>query len=213
MFFWFFGRRKEIEKLKQDIRNSFASVKEDMKKMAAWIKHLDTKDNVLESEIASIKNEIEQIKENIDEISRFISFFDARFGKKVFKQVFNKQTAVEGVQTPVQTGVQTPRTLLIPALRGLSTSERLIVWALLNTDLKLSCEDLAVLLGKDKATIRGQINNIKQKSEFLIKEIVEKNGKKRYFIDEKTKEMLLEAIKIRKSERKNKLKRTSKKKK
>jgi hypothetical protein len=43
-------------------------------------------------------------------------------------------------------------------------------------EMKLSYEDLALMLGKEKSTIRGQINTIKQKSEGLIEEITEKNG-------------------------------------
>ena len=57
--------------------------------------------------------------------------------------------------------------------------ERAIVWALLNADMRLSYEDLAALLGKDKSTIRGQINTIKQKNSNIIMEAREANGKKR----------------------------------
>jgi chromosome segregation and condensation protein ScpB len=102
-----------------------------------------------------------------------------------------KQTAVGDVQTGVQTGVQTP------FFGQFSTMERSTLWVLLNTDMKLSYEDLAAILGKEKATIRGQINSIKQKSGDLIQEIMEKNGKKRIFIPEKVKETLLKKVKVR----------------
>ena len=72
--------------------------------------------------------------------------------------------------------------------------ERAVVWALLNTDLKLSYEDLSITLGKDKSTLRGQINNLKTKSEDLIKEYIEKDGKKRFFISEKKKNEILKGI-------------------
>jgi hypothetical protein len=52
------------------------------------------------------------------------------------------------------------------------------------------------MLGKEKSTIRGQINAIKQKSE-VIKESVEKNGKKRLFIPEEIKEKMLKKAKVR----------------
>ncbi len=42
--------------------------------------------------------------------------------------------------------------------------------------MRLSYEDLASLLGKEKSTIRSQINMIKQKEERIIEETVEKNG-------------------------------------
>jgi predicted transcriptional regulator len=67
---------------------------------------------------------------------------------------------------------------------------------LLNTDMKLGYDDLSAMLGKQKSTIRGQINTIKQKAE-IIKESVEKNGKKRVFIPENIKEKLLKKQKVR----------------
>ena len=68
---------------------------------------------------------------------------------------------------------------------------------LLNSDLKLSYDDLAAMTGKSRATIRGQINSIKQKSEGLVEEIIEKNGKKRVFVPENIKEKLLKNVKVR----------------
>jgi predicted transcriptional regulator len=76
-------------------------------------------------------------------------------------------------------------------------TERAILFILLNTDMKLSYDDLASMLNKEKSTIRGQINTIKSKSENLIQEVVEKNGKKRIFIPEKVKEKLLKKQKVR----------------
>ena len=63
--------------------------------------------------------------------------------------------------------------------------------------MKLSYDDLAAMLGKERSTIRGQINTIKQKSESLIEEIIEKNGKKRVFIPEEIKEKMLKKTKVR----------------
>ena len=63
--------------------------------------------------------------------------------------------------------------------------------------MKLSYNDLSAMLNKEKSTIRGQINTIKSKSESLIEETVEKNGKKRIFIPEQMKEKLLKKQKVR----------------
>jgi len=52
-------------------------------------------------------------------------------------------------------------------------------------------------LGKEKSTIRGQINAIRQKSEGLIHETNEKNNKKRLFIPEIMREKLLKKAKVR----------------
>jgi len=105
----------------------------------------------------------------------------------VFKRlpVLGKQTSVEDVQKTVQTAVQTDN--IYGILKGLSGNERLIVFTLLNSEMKLSYEDMALLLGKERSTVRGQINAIKQKTDGLIQEIVESNGKKRVFIPNEVK--------------------------
>ena len=73
--------------------------------------------------------------------------------------MFDKQTGVYAVQTGVQTGVQTPN------LDQFSVTERAIIWILLNSDMRLSYDDLAAILGKERSTVRGHLNRIKQKSE------------------------------------------------
>jgi biotin operon repressor len=71
------------------------------------------------------------------------------------------------------------------------------VYILLNSDLKLSYDDLAAMLGKSRATIRGQINSIKQKSEGVVEEVIEANGKKRVFVPESVKEIMLKSGRVR----------------
>ena len=63
--------------------------------------------------------------------------------------------------------------------------------------MKLSYDDLAAMMGKDTATIRGQVNSIKQKCEGLIEEQIEKNNKKRLFIPDKMRGILLKKVKVR----------------
>ncbi|MCX8193766.1 MAG: hypothetical protein N3G19_00135 [Candidatus Pacearchaeota archaeon] len=191
MGFLWFGRKKK-EQDDEKIKASFDSVKQDISKISAWIKHLNAKDKENEDKIQGIYNEIMEIKQDIDGIKQFVSFFDTRVASRVFRKSstgVDKHTAVEGVQTPVYTAVQTA------FLRGLTQQEKVILWILLNSEQKLSCEDIAVLLAKDKSTVRSQINNIKQKNESWISEFVEKNGKKRYYIDERLKGLLLKKMK------------------
>ncbi|UZE93725.1 MAG: hypothetical protein IB618_03075 [Candidatus Pacearchaeota archaeon] len=196
-FLWFGKKKKgdESDKIKDEVKSSFENVKRDMSKISRWIRHLDTKDNVLEGEMGMIRDEIGGIKQDIDGIKSFVSFFDTRLASRIFKQKqtpVHKQTAVQAVQTPVQTVVQTA------ILRGLTANERLIIWTLLNTDLKLSYDDIAVLLGKEKSTVRGQINSIKQKSGIgLINEFLEISGKKRYYINEKVRNTIFKSIKVK----------------
>ena len=82
----------------------------------------------------------------------------------------------------------------ITSLKKLTMMERSIVWVLLNTDIHMSYDDLVVVLGKDKSTLRGQINNIKQKNEDLVCESVERDGKKRFYIEEKVKNNILSSV-------------------
>jgi len=193
MFGWFF-RKKEINQLKEDTKKGFDSVKKDIDGVVEWIKHLDFEKKSQKDEINDLKDILSSINEEIDGLKNVFSMMNELKSPKMFKtpqQLFNKQTAVYPVQTGVQTGVQTPN------LNQFSITERAILWILLNTDMKLSYHDLAAVLGKEKSTIRGQLNLIKQKSENLVEEIVEKNGKKRVFISEEVKEKMLKKTKVR----------------
>jgi predicted transcriptional regulator len=191
--FWFFGKKEEVKDLKEEVRSSFENVKKDFGKISNWIHHLDGKDKKNGEDITYLKNEIFEIKNSIQELKDFVSIFGTKIGQinKQPQTAVDKQTAVEAVQTPVQTAVQTT------FLSNLSVMERAIVWTLLNSEMKLSYEDLAALMGKDKSTIRGQINAIRRKSDGLIEESIELNGKKRVFVPEKMKTFLLKSVKVR----------------
>jgi DNA-binding CsgD family transcriptional regulator len=193
MFNWFFGN-KEVKRVEEDTKKGFSVVKKDITAVSGWIKHLDSEKNLHQKEIKEIKDILSTVQEEIEGLKNVLSIMNELKPKQLFKtnkQVFNKQTAVYAVQTGVQTGVQTPN------LEQFSITERAILWVLLNTDMKLSYDDIAAMLGKDRSTIRGQINTIKQKSESLIEETIEKNGKKRVFIPENIKEKLLKKSKVR----------------
>lgn len=199
--FWFFGQKKEIENIKEDTKKGFEFVKKDISSVSGWIKHLDSEKNLQKKEIEEIKDTLSSIKNDVEGLKNILSFMNEVKTNRPFKtpkQALGKQTPVYSVQTGVQTGVQTPN------LANFSVMERAIIWILLNTDMKLSYDDVAAMTGKEKSTIRGQINTIKQKSEGLIEEEVEKNGKKRVFIPEDMKEKMLKKTKVRvKSEKKD----------
>ena len=191
-FFTKKAEKREVEELKQAVQTGFNSVKQDIGGTSKWIKHLDSTDGKLKDDISELNDELATVKEELENLKNMISIVG---NKEVFKQaptVFNKQTVFKGVLNSVQTGVQTA------FLDKLSTTERAIIFVLLNSDMKLSYADLAAMLGKRKATVRGQINSIRQKSEGLIEEIISENNKKRVFIPEKIKNILLKAQKTRK---------------
>jgi len=193
MFGWFFGK-KEAEKIKEDTQKSFDSVKKDILSVTGWIKHLDSEKNIQQKDIEDIKEVLSSIQTELDGLKNIFAMMNEMKPNRVFKtpkQVFDKQTAVYAVQTGVQTAVQTPK------LEQFSITERALLWVLLNTDMKLSYEDLAAMLGKEKSTIRGQLNSIRQKSEGLVEENVEGNGKKRVYISEGMKEKMLKKAKVK----------------
>ena len=196
MFGWFFGKR--VRKLEEETKKSFSEVKKDMDVVGKWVKHLDSKDKQLfdliravQMDLSSIGEEIVGLREGIDVVA------EAGKNKQVFKKlpVLGKQTAVQDVQEAVQTAVQTGE--IYEILKNLSSNERLIVYTILNNEMKLSYEDLALLLGKERATIRGQVNAIRQKCDGLIEEVVEKSGKNRVFIVPEIREKLAKYAKVR----------------
>jgi uncharacterized protein YoxC len=192
--FGLFKRKKEIEEIKEETKKGFESVKKDIVSVSGWIKHLDSEKNTQKSDINELKEEMSSIREEIEGIKNAFEIMNQSSLNRLSKnnkQAVQKQTSVYGVQTGVQTGVETPN------LDKFSVTERAILWILLNSDMRLSYEDIGAMLGKEKSTIRGQINRIKQKSESLIEELYENNGKKRVYIPEKIKEKLLKKAKVR----------------
>jgi len=191
-FFTKKAEKREVDELKRAVQTGFNSAKQDIGDVSKWIKHLDSNDSKLKEQVFELVDDLSTMKEELENLKNVLSIVG---DKPVFKQpqtVFNKQTVFKGVLNSVQTGVQTA------FLDNLSTTERAIVFVLLNSDMKLSYEDLAAMLGKRKATVRGQINSIRQKSEGLIEEVVGENNKKRVYVPEKVKEVLLKSKKAKK---------------
>lgn len=193
MFDWLFPK-KENKRIEEETKKGFDFVKKDITALSGWIKHLDSEKNVQKKDLDEIKDDLSLIKEEISGLKNVISLMSELKPRPVFKtnkQLFGKQTDVYAVQTRVQTAVQTPD------LNHFSVTERAILWILLNADIRLGYDDLSAILGKEKSTIRGQINAIKSKSEGLIEESIEKNGKKRVFIPDEIKEKMLKKQKVR----------------
>lgn len=196
MFGWF--KDKQVKNLEEKTQQGFSHVKKDIESVGKWIKHLDAQDKQLFDIIFTLREELSTIREDIDSLREGLEIIsENEKNKQVFKKlpVLGKQTGVQDVEEVNQTGVQTGDFNVI--LQKLSANERLLIFTLLNSDMKLSYEDLALLLGKERATIRGQVNSIKQKSVGFLEEISEKNGKKRVFIPEKIKEKMRKYAKVR----------------
>ena len=194
MFGWLFGRKKEVETLKEDTKRGFESVKKDITSISGWIKHLESEKNLQKKEIEEVRGILSSMNNDLEGLKNVISIMNElkpRGQIQTPKRVFTKQTGVYAVQTAVQTAVQSPN------FDQFSVTERAIIWVLLNSDVKLSYDDLAAILGKERSTIRGHLNRIKQKGDGLIEEVIEQNGKKRVFIPENIKEKLLKKAKVR----------------
>lgn len=198
MFNWFFKKRDR--ELEEKTKHGFESVKRDLDKVSTWIKHLDTKDKHLFDLLNSLKADLSSMQDELGSLKEAINLVDFETkNKQLLKKtaVLHKQTPVYDVQESVQTPVQTGS--LYDILNSLSSNERLIILTIMNADegMKLSYEDLARLLGKERSTIRGQINAIKQKSEGLIMELTEPSGKKRVYVSEEVRNKLLKYAKVR----------------
>ena len=183
--------KEEFAQFKQVVQTGFNSAKQDIGSLSTWVKHLDSNDSKLKNEIFELNEELSTVKDELENLKNMVSVLGEGGMFKQKPTVLNKQTPFKAVLNTVQTGVQTV------FLDNLSTTERAIVFILLNSDLKLSYSDLAAMLGKRNATIRGQINSIRQKNESLIEEIVGENNKKRVYIPDKIKELLLKKGKVR----------------
>jgi len=70
-----FGHKKRVEKLREDVQDSFNHVKQDFSKVGEWIKHLDDKHTSHEDELSQIKSQLLTIHEDLIEIKDFVSFF------------------------------------------------------------------------------------------------------------------------------------------
>jgi len=186
MFWWLFGK-KRVSQLEEKTESAFSAVKKDIEGVSKWIKHLHSRDKEVLEVLNGLRDELSTVRAELEEL-RDGGQTGVWTGKEkvAYKKlpVLDKQTGVQAVQNAVQTAVQTAS--FYGYLKGLTANERLLILSIAGNGegMKLSYEDLALLLGKEKSTIRGQLNAIKQKSEGLIEEIVEKNGKKRVFLPE-----------------------------
>ena len=193
------AEKREVEQLKQAVQTGFNSAKQDINNMSQWIKHLDSNDSELKDQIFDLNEELSSVKDELENLKNMISILGERPSFKQRQTALNKQTGVLTVLNTVQTHVQTW------ILDNLSVTERAIMFTLLNSgDMKLSYEDLAAMLGKDKATVRGQVNAIRQKNEGLIEEMVGENNKKRLFIPDDIKEVLLKVKKVKSKDKRKK---------
>jgi hypothetical protein len=196
MFWW--SSKKKVNELEKKTQDGFSSVKKDIETIGSWIKHLDNQNKQLFNFITTFSNDLSSLNEELCLLKDGVeSISNEEENKQLFNKLpkMSKQTAVYDVQNSVQTAVQTDNFHGI--LKRLTGNERLLVFTLLNSNMKLSYEDLSLLLGKERSTIRGQINSIKQKSEILIREISEKNGKKRVFVPEEIKGKMEKYAKVR----------------
>ena len=201
MFKWFFGYKKDIGVVEEDTKRGFEKVRDEINNINKWIRHLDEDRGSKNDEISEIKQSLSSLNEEVEGIKNMISLLGnlrPSGGFKTPRQLSNKHTDDYVVGMSVQTAVQTPN------LNDFTVNERALLWILLNSDMRLSYEDLATMLGKEKSTIRSQINTIRQKNGGIIEEIVEKNGKKRVFIPEGIKEMIQKKTKLKVASKKAK---------
>ena len=107
MFGWF-SQKKEVEAIKSSMKGGFSGVKKDINSIGEWIKHLDTEKEYQQDEINDLKDTLSSIKDELENIKNVVSIISEVRSPPKTNRLFKQQTAVEGVQTGVQTAVQTP---------------------------------------------------------------------------------------------------------
>lgn len=202
VFGLFRKKRSDIKEIDEKVKTSFKIMRNDMEKISNWVLHFkerheehDKKHEHHDGRIEDIYLRLIKLEKKLEDVWTGVQT-GVQTAVRTSALSKHRQTDVRSKRTTkgVQTGVQTENEELIETLRGLTPMERVVVWTLLNTDLKLSYDDLCTALGKRKSTLRGQINGIKQKTEDLIREKIETDGTKRFYISESLKEDLMGRI-------------------
>jgi hypothetical protein len=198
MVFGFLKKRddtahKKIEDLNKSVSFSFSNLKRDMDYISNWITHFKDKHDEHNENFDSVHKRLERVEQELEEMRDMWTRVQTGVQTRV-------QTAVQTGQTRVQTRVgqtdvrlkqMSVQTNTLEKLKNLSVMERGLVWVLVNSDAKMSYEDIYVILGKNKSTLRGQINNIKLKSPDLIKEEVENDGTKKFYVSKELKDEIM----------------------
>lgn len=191
MVFRFFKKRgskvdKKLSDLNDSLKNSFSKIKEDMFSLGSHVETLhDHKQNHSEL-IEDLDSRLKTLESFIEDVLTNQALVQTEsLSKQTPTNVRPKQTSV-----PVQTEV-------LESLKRLTPMERSLVWALLNTELRLSYSDLARILGKDESTVRGQVSNIKRKTDGLVLEKSENNGQKRFYVEERVKNKIMRKYKVK----------------
>ena len=83
--FWLLTGKREVEKIKDDTKKSFDSVKKDISSVSEWIKHLDSEKNLHKKDIEEIKGVLTSIKEDITELKNVVSVMNELKTNRVFK--------------------------------------------------------------------------------------------------------------------------------
>ncbi len=191
MGFLFFKRNEKkfdekFSDLHDSLTDSFSRIKQDILSVNEWV-----------GDLHKHKSKHSEVIENLDSRLSYIeSFIDELVSKQTHVQTkdLSKQTPTDGRSKRTSVHVQTE---ILEELRRLTPMERSLVWALLNTDLRLSYGDLARVLGKDESTVRGQVSNIRKKTDDLVSERSEINGQKRFYIEERVKSKILRDYKVK----------------
>jgi len=190
VFKLFKKKRLEVDKkfsdLNDSLKNSFSKIKEDVFSLSSHVETLhDHKKNH---------------GELIDELDSRLKLLENFIGETLTGHAL---VQTEDLSKQTQTVVRSKRTSLhvqteiLESLKRLTPMERSLVWALLNTDLRLSYSDLGRILGKDESTVRGQVSNIKRKTEGLVLEKSESNGQKRFYIEERIKNKIMKKYRVK----------------
>ena len=177
---------KKFSDLNDSLKNSFSNIKEDMFSLSS---HVET--------LHGHKKDHSELIEDLDSrLKTLEGFIEEVLTNPMLVQTDNLSKQTQTHVRPKRTSALV-QTDILDSLKRLTPMERSLVWALLNTDLRLSYRDLARILGKDESTARGQVSNIKRKIDYLILEKSENNGQKRFYIEERIKNKIMKKYRVK----------------
>lgn len=201
-FLWFRKKEDNLDEKFKDLhfglKNSFSNIKKDFEHVISRVDHLHSKKD-------EHHNKLDKLDKRLREIEVFFEMMKEKEAEFIHKGALSKQSVQTGRTGVVRTAVQTPvfQTGFLGKLKSLTPTERNLVWSLVNTDLKLSYDDISVVIGKDKSTVRGLMNSVRRKYDDIVSEATEENGRKRFFIEEDIKSEVMRDFKHAQKAKKN----------
>ena len=178
MGFWIFGKKdNEIKKLKDNLKDSFSNIKEDIKNVHGILDHFKEKHNHNDKKHDMHSGRFEKLEEDIYRIYEILENLDRR---KVEHSIVHERSRTFNRSNQSFMNVQTIKNLK----EILTPAQKRVIQLLMIAETPMEYDDLAKELGLNIVTIRRHINDIK-KMGFKVREKMNVEHKRKVFYLEK----------------------------